>query len=310
MDVVVKAYLDHLLAERGLSVRTCQSYGADLQKFQRSWQKEGRCVAWGEVTTEDLIHFLEEERTRGSKSSSIARMLASLRGFFRFLAEEGEISRDISADLQNPRSRRPLPHPLPEDDVRRLLDAPPNDTPVGLRDRALLELVYACGLRISEACGLTPDSLHISGGYVVVMGKGKKERIIPVHERAQKAIMVYLDQARSQLDPHGQCPTVFVGSRGAPLSRKTVFRRLHTYALELGLRRLPSPHDLRHSFATHLLEGGADLRTVQELLGHADISTTQIYTHVSSKRIHEIHQKYHPRAFTGGHPGRKTPQHG
>ncbi len=305
MDVAVRAFLDHLIGERGLSTQTCRSYGADLQKFEKHRFSEGNRVAWNEVTTEELIGFLEEERAQGRKASSIARTLASLRSFFHFLTEEGELDRDVTADLQNPRSRRPLPHPLVEEDVRKLLEAPSEDTPVGLRDRALLELIYAAGLRVSEACGLTHDSLHLSGGYLVVMGKGKKERIVPIHERARAAVLRYIGQARKSLDPHGRCPTLFVGSRGKTLSRKTVFRRLRQYALQQGIRRLPSPHDLRHSFATHLLEGGADLRTVQELLGHADISTTQIYTHISGKRIHEVHQRFHPRALSGEHASRK-----
>ncbi len=306
MDVAVRAFLDHLVGERGLSAQTCRSYGTDLLKFQKHRFPEGSRVLWNEVTTEELITFLETERTTGKKPSTIARTLASLRSFFRFLSEEGGITRDVTEDLQNPHSRRPLPHPLPEEDIRKLLEAPSSETPSGIRDRALLELIYAAGLRISEACGLKRDSLHLSGGYLLVMGKGKKERIVPIHERAKSAVIRYLEQARESLDPHGHCPTLFVGRRGQPLSRKTVFRRLRNYALELGIRRLPSPHDLRHSFATHLLEGGADLRTVQELLGHADISTTQIYTHISGKRIHEIHRRFHPRASVSEQTNRKT----
>lgn len=263
-------------------------------------------MTWNEVTTDELIGYLEEERGHSRKASSISRTLASLRAFFRYLTEEGEVSRDVTTDLQNPHSRRPLPHPLAEEDIRKLLQAPSDETPDGLRDRALLELIYAAGLRISEACGLKRDSLHLSGGYLMVLGKGKKERLVPIHERARNAVVKYIEQARDAFDPHGRCPTLFVGSRGKPLSRKTVFRRLRVYALTMGIRHLPSPHDLRHSFATHLLEGGADLRTVQELLGHADISTTQIYTQISGKRIHEIHRRFHPRAFPGEHNTRKT----
>ncbi len=306
MDILVKAFLDHLIGERGLSLQTCRSYGSDILKFQRYRFPEGVQVVWNEVTTGELIAYLEKERSLGRKASSISRTLASLRAFFRFLAEEGELSRDVTTDLQNPRSRRPLPHPLPEEDIRKLLQAPSEETPVGIRDRALLELIYAGGLRISEACGLKRESLHLSGGYVMVLGKGKKERLVPIHERACHAVVKYIDQARNVFDPHGRCPTLFVGSHGKPLSRKTVFRRLRNYALAMGIRHLPSPHDLRHSFATHLLEGGADLRTVQELLGHADISTTQIYTQISGKRIQEIHRRFHPRAFSGEQNARKT----
>jgi integrase/recombinase XerD len=189
-----------------------------------------------------------------------------------------------------------LPHPLPEEDVLELLTAPDLETPSGIRDQALLELMYAAGLRVSEACHLRMEALHLNSGYLVVLGKGKKERIVPIYARAKDALEKYLREARPELDPHNRCPSLFIGIHGKPLSRKTVFRRLRQYALSKGLRELPSPHDLRHSFATHLLEGGADLRSVQELLGHSDISTTQIYTQLTGKRIHEIHQRYHPRA--------------
>jgi integrase/recombinase XerD len=299
MQQGIQSYLDHLLLERGLSNHTCRSYGSDLKQFHDFCAEELAFNHWNQVTLETIIAFLEMGRSRNKRPSSLARSLAAIRGFLRFLADEKEIPKAVGSDLQRPRVNRRLPHPLDQEDVSRLLAAPEEDSPVGLRDRAVLELIYAAGLRVSEACSLQPDNLHLANSYIVVMGKGKKERIVPIHDRAKAALLRYLKESRPLLNVNGKCQTVFVGSRGRPLSRKTVFSRLRRYALAQGLRRTPSPHDLRHSFASHLLEGGADLRTVQELLGHSDISTTQIYTHVAGERIHRIHREFHPRATRG-----------
>lgn len=300
-EFTIQSFLDFLVTERGLGQQTCQAYGSDLERFRFHFFKQESPANWRDLTTENLIEYLDDQRKKGQKPSSIARCLASLRGFFRFLLDEGIVTKDITADIQNPRVRRPLPRTFSEEEVIRLIEAPDCETPSGLRDRALLELLYASGLRISEACGLKPDSIHWAGDYLVIMGKGKKERIVPIYQRAKTALQEYLRNGRSTFDPENRCPTLFVGARGKPLSRKTVFRRLKGYALQCGLRYLPSPHDFRHSFASHLLEGGADLRTVQELLGHSDISTTQIYTHLSGKAIKATHYRYHPRS------GRKYP---
>ena len=300
VETHIRIYVDHLLAERGLSTKTCEAYASDLQSLLAYRFPEGGTIAgWDRVTTEDLIAFLEEQRRVGKKVSSLSRLLSSIRGFFRFLVSERIIGEDVSSELRLPRQNRRLPHPLSRDEVFRILEAPPLDTPAGLRDRAIFELIYASGLRVSEACGLREENLHLSSGYLVVRGKGNKERIVPIHERAQKALRVYRENAREDFDPDGRCPAFFLGVRGKPLSRQTVFSRLRHYALQAGLKRAPSPHDLRHSFATHLLEGGADLRSVQELLGHSDISTTQIYTKVEGERLRRVHAQYHPRARKG-----------
>ena len=296
MNPFIKAYSDYLLTERGLSENTIDSYASDIRKFGTYCQSEEGICEWSAVHPRHLIGYLEDRRTGGGKQSSLARGLSSIRSFFRFLKDEGVVQSEITADLERPKVRRPLPKVLGTSEVESLLTAPDAETPVGLRDRAVLELIYAGGLRVSEVCGLKDEALHLSSGYLVVLGKGKKERIVPVHERACLALKEYVKEGRPHLDPNGNCPTLFVGSRGKPLSRKTVYARLRRYALAKGLKRIPSPHDLRHCFATHLLEGGADLRTVQELLGHSDISTTQIYTHVEAKRLLEVHKKYHPRA--------------
>jgi integrase/recombinase XerD len=297
MEAHLRMYVDHLLAERGLSTKTSEAYASDLQSLLRYRFPGGdSLVAWDRVTTEELIAFLEEQRQAGKRVSSLSRLLSSIRGFFRFLVSERIVDRDICSELRLPRQNRRLPHPLSRDEVFRILETPPADTPVGMRDRAVFELIYASGLRVSEACGLREENLHLSSGYLVVRGKGNKERIVPIHERARKALRVYRENARAEFDPEGRCTFFFLGVRGKQLSRQTVFSQLRLYALEAGLRRAPSPHDLRHSFATHLLEGGADLRSVQELLGHSDISTTQIYTKVEGERLRRVHARYHPRA--------------
>lgn len=292
----IRQFSDHLRIERGLSDKTCAAYMSDVRNFCEFRFDSLETVDWRSVRSVDLIGFLENQRHEGKQISSIARSLSSLRGFFRFLLAERVIEKDVSQSVERPRPRRPLPHPLSEEEVLSVIEAPSLDDPVGLRDRAVLEMIYACGLRVSEACSLRQSNLHLASGYLVVEGKGKKERLVPIHDRAKRRLLDYLEYGRPGLDPDGKCGTLFVGRRGGPLSRKTVFARLRLYALKKGLRRPPSPHDLRHSFATHLLEGGADLRTVQELLGHSDISTTQIYTQVESSRLRDAHRKFHPRA--------------
>ncbi|MCG3197913.1 MAG: site-specific tyrosine recombinase XerD [Candidatus Omnitrophica bacterium] len=299
MRSTILTFLDHLVTERGLAKLTRSAYENDLSRLLAFLSRVQGISCWRDVTTETLIAFLEAERTGGKRPSSIARTLAAIRGFFRFLVEEREIEGDPAAHLEHPRLRRPLPHPIPPEDMVRLLEAPDSDTPTGVRDRAILELIYASGLRVSEACGLKPENLHLAHGYLIVLGKGKKERVVPIHDRARKALDRYLREARPTLDPKGRCRFVFVGSRGGGLSRKTLFTRMRRYALQEGLRELPSPHDLRHSFASHLLEGGADLRTVQELLGHSDIATTQIYTHLPGSRLKRVYRQHHPRSARG-----------
>ncbi|MCA9411233.1 MAG: site-specific tyrosine recombinase XerD [Candidatus Omnitrophica bacterium] len=292
----IQLFVDHLRAERGMSEKTCQAYATDIRNFCTFRFVENEKIEWKQVRSLDLIGFLEDQCNRGKRLSSVARSLSSLRSFFKFLHQEREIDRDVSQSVERPRLRRPLPHPLSKDDVTEILAAPSKETPIGLRDRAVFELIYACGLRVSEVCNLRSENIHLAAGYLLVEGKGKKERVVPIHDRAKRALTDYLEKARPDLDSDGRSRAVFLGKRGGTLSRKTVFARLRYYALEKGLRVAPSPHDLRHSFATHLLEGGADLRVVQELLGHSDISTTQIYTQVELGRLRDIHRKFHPRS--------------
>jgi len=291
----IPMFIDHLRAECGMSERTCQAYASDIRNFCE-FQFSKRKIDWNSVRSVDLIGFLEDQHKKGKKVSSIARSLSALKSLFRFLLAEREIDKDVTANVERPRLRRPLPHPLSVAEIAEVLKAPQPTTPVGQRDRAVFELIYACGLRVSEVCSLKQENLHLTGGYLIVEGKGKKERLVPIHARAKRALVEYLKEGREELDPDRKCRFLFVGKRGGVLSRKTVYSQLRRYALERGLRGTPSPHDLRHSFATHLLQGGADLRVVQELLGHSDISTTQIYTQVELGRLREVVDKFHPRS--------------
>lgn len=286
------------MGERGLSLRTMEAYASDLRIFSTFCQSQKRFAHWSEVDSKAVMAYMEWERDRGRKPGSLARRMASLKGFFRFLVEERTLSHNPCEHLDRPRVRRPLPHPLENSEILALLESPEAESPEGLRDRAFLEILYAAGLRVSEACSLKMGDAHFDQGYIKVMGKGKKERIIPIHQRAIQALKRYIDNGRSFFLKRGNLPQIFVGKQGFPLSRKTFYARLRRYALQVGLDRLPSPHDLRHSFASHLLEGGANLRSVQELLGHSDIATTQIYTFIPDSRLRSVHHEFHPRSRT------------
>jgi len=227
--------------------------------------------------------------------SSRARTLSAVRGFFKFMVREDKLESSPVRDLHTGRRRRPIPKQLATAEIEALLEASAGDQPLALRDRAMLEMLYGCGLRVSELIGLTAAELHLEQGYLAVVGKGSKERAVPVGRAAQQALREYLERGRPLLDPVGRARALFVSRSGKRISRQGFWKRLRQLADKAGLARV-SPHVLRHSFATHLLEGGADLRSVQMLLGHADITTTQIYTHVAGGRLSEVHRQHHPRA--------------
>jgi integrase/recombinase XerD len=247
------------------------------------------------VERDDLVNFLEGLEKEGLAASSRARMLSAVRGFFKHLVREGRLEASPVRDLRPGRRSRPMPKFLSLDDILALLAAAGGDEALALRDRAMLELVYGCGLRVSEAVELAASALHLDRGYLTVIGKGSKERAVPVGSKAAAAIREYLARGRHQLDAAGRTRALFVGRGGRKLSRQGFWKRLKTLALKAGIPPL-SPHVLRHSFATHLVEGGADLRSVQLMLGHSDITTTQIYTHVAAGRLTEVHRKHHPRS--------------
>ncbi len=287
-------YLSHLTLDRGLSLKTVEAYSADVIRFI-SFSDRSRISGPEAVRPSDVVAWLEEERTSGISPRTMARRLSALRGFFRFLSQVQAVETDPLTTVDTPRIGRTLPGVLTTDMVESLLQRPDATKPVGLRDRALLELTYASGLRASEAVGLRLHDIDRRLFYLRITGKGNKERIVPIGETAMEWLERYLSQARPRLLGKVQSDLVFVGRKGRPLTRQRFWQILKGHAAAAGVRGPVSPHTLRHSFATHLLAGGADLRVVQMLLGHSDITTTQIYTHVDMERLREVHRKFHPR---------------
>jgi len=291
----VEAFLDYLTIECGLSVNTLQAYQRDLDRLSAFLGIEDG-GGWDAVTGDEIIAFVMAEKDRGCAAATVSRALVAARMFFRYLSAERLLSRDPTEHLQSPRLWQTLPEVLDRKAVDRLLAAPdPSHDRLPRRDRAVLEVLYATGARASETADLTLDSVNREGGYVHCIGKGRKERIVPVGRRALEALDVYLAEERPRLDRRGD-EHLFLTHSGRRLGRETIWRLVKKYARRAGVSPRVSPHTLRHSFATHLLEGGADLRAVQEMLGHVDISTTQVYTHVDPSRLKAIHRKFHPRA--------------
>jgi len=297
----IDAFLDYLTIECGLSVNTLQAYQNDLGRLAAFLTgappgTEHPQPDWNRTTAEEIVAFLMAEKARGCATTTVSRALVAIRMFFRYLAAEGLVERDVTEHLESPRLWQTLPEVLDRRSVDRLLAAPdPAHDRLARRDRAVLEFLYATGARASETADLTLDAVNREGGYVRCVGKGRKERIVPIGRRALEALDAYLTEERPHLDRTGS-PYLFLTQTGRRLGRETIWRIVKKYARRIGASPRVSPHTLRHSFATHLLEGGADLRAVQEMLGHVNIATTQIYTHVDQSRLKAIHRKYHPRA--------------
>ncbi len=292
-------FLGHLELERGLSRNTLEAYRSDLQQFADFLERhELDPVA---VQTADLNAFVSELATGtqerpAAAPATLQRKIACLRSFYRHLRREQILDHDPAAELRAPRSRARLPKVLSRDEVGRLLEQPRGTTPAALRDRALLETMYACGLRASEAIGLELRELDLEAGILRARGKGSKERIVPVGGKATEALGAYLERGRPKLVGLRSEPRVFVNLRGGGLSRQGLYKIVRRHARSAGLEKRMSPHTLRHTFATHLLTGGCDLRSLQEMLGHADIGTTQIYTHLTTERLRDVYFEAHPRA--------------
>ena len=291
-DELLDQFIDHLRVERGLATNTILAYNRDLINFFDFLKRRG--VSPVETNQQDLLSFIGEKKTHLSPRS-LARNLVSIRMFYRFLVSEGRIAVNPVRLMAIPKLYRHLPDVLSRDEAETLLLQPDTTTMAGKRDRAILELLYATGLRVTELIGLRMTNINLEAGYIRTMGKGAKERIIPMGTKAIDSLKEYLANSRPSLLKRGEFPHVFLNSRGRPMTRQGLWKIIRNYALKAGIARTVTPHTLRHSFATHLLEGGADLRSVQIMLGHADISTTQIYTHVARERLKEIHEKYHPR---------------
>ena len=292
-------FLGHLELERGLSRNTLEAYRSDLHQFAEFLER--RELDPLEARTIDLAAFISELAAgapdrAAAAPATLQRKIACLRSFYRHLRREQVIERDPASELRAPRSRARLPNVLSRDEVGRLLEQPRGTSPAALRDRALLETMYACGLRASEAIGLELSELDLEGGILRARGKGSKERIVPVGGKAIDALTVYLERGRPQLVGIRPERRVFVNLRGGGLSRQGLYKIVRRHARSAGLERRMSPHTLRHTFATHLLSGGCDLRSLQEMLGHADIGTTQIYTHLSTERLRDVYFEAHPRA--------------
>jgi integrase/recombinase XerD len=293
-DQPVAAWLDHLRVERGLSENTLAAYETDLRKLAAF--AEGKRRALLSLEQGELGEFIASLRGQGLSARSQGRHVHSLRGFFRFAAREGLVSRDPTENLRPPKSSRALPRYLTPAQVDALLAAPDVTDPLGLRDRAILEVMYATGLRASELIGLEAANVDMELGVVRVFGKGRKERLVPLGREARRWLRRYAADVRGGMAKARPVRALFVSRRGGALSRMGLWGIVRRHALEAGVARILTPHVLRHSFASHLLERGADLRALQAMLGHADISTTQIYTHVTRERLRQLYDAFHPRA--------------
>jgi integrase/recombinase XerD len=289
----IERFTDALWMEHGLSKNTLTAYRNDLAGLAVWLAAQGRELR--RARRQDLLDYLSERVTAGARPRTTARLVSSMRRYYRFLIREGVLQQDPSVRIETPRIGRPLPDTLSESEVESLLEAPEDADPLGLRDRAMLELLYACGLRVSELVGLTSDQVNLTQGVVRLMGKGNKERLVPLGEEAVDWVQRYLDEGRAELASDSSASQLFITRRGAGMTRQAFWYRIRHYAVISGINKHLSPHTLRHAFATHLLNHGADLRVVQMLLGHSDLSTTQIYTHVARERLKELHAQHHPR---------------
>ncbi|HWP65274.1 MAG TPA: tyrosine recombinase [Candidatus Limnocylindria bacterium] len=295
IDVSVDGYLDSLAAERGLARNTIVAYGRDLAAFASGLAARGVRRPADVGATDVRRHLLALERA-GLSARSRARALAAIRGWLKYLVREGVVADDPLVGVKQRRAPAKLPGALGQAESARLVTTTPPGARRVVRDRALLELLYGCGLRVSELTALRLEQLDLQVGYLRVVGKGGKERVVPIGTAAREALMAYLADERPRLLGARSSPVVFIRRGGHPLSRQTVWKLVKRRAAAAGVRTRVSPHTLRHSFATDLLEGGADLRVVQTLLGHADVGTTQIYTHVAPERLRAVHRRHHPRA--------------
>lgn len=292
-QTLIARFLDHLWLEKGLGENTRAAYGRDLNHFA-CWLNR-RQQGLIDARRADLQRHLQWRLEQQMRPSSTSRLLSTLRGFYRYLLREALIDADPTLNIDSPRRGRPLPKTLTEADVEALLAAPDAATALGLRDRSMLELLYACGLRVSELVGLRLEELNVRQGVLRIVGKGDKERLVPVGDEALHWLGRYLREGRPELGADPRIEELFLSRRGEAMTRQAFWHRIKRYAVEAGIDKPLSPHVLRHAFATHLLNHGADLRVVQMLLGHSSLSTTQIYTHIATARLQALHREHHPR---------------
>ena len=287
-------FLHYLIVEKGLSKNTIEAYSHGLTRFLIHLRGRG-VQELRDVGKFHIRGFLLALRKKNLSPKSIVRNLVAIRTFFRFLIQEGILETNPAEELESPKVAKTLPEILSLKEIEQILEQPDLQTPLGIRDRAMLEMLYATGMRVSELTHLPTHQVNLEGGYVLVYGKGSRERIVPLGGEAMKWVAVYLRTARGVLAKRKESPSLFISRSGRGMSRQRFWKNLKDYARRAGLRKRITPHLLRHSFASHLLERGADLRSVQMMLGHVDISTTQIYTHVTGERLKKIHKQYHPR---------------
>jgi len=295
VEAAIRSFLSYLRVEKALSQNTIDAYRRDLEKFSEFAMERGLEKA-PQVKRADVVDFLASLYLRKLDARSVARHLVSLRQFFRFLLSEELIPEDPVVTVESPKFRKSLPQFLSVEEVDRLLAQPDVSSALGLRDKAMIELLYSAGLRVSELCSLAVDDLHVDAGSLRCIGKGNKERLVPVGKRALAVLQLYIKKARPEILGEHTSKYLFIIRKGNKLDRIAFWKNLALYGRKAGLRKALTPHMLRHSFATHLLDRGADLRSVQMMLGHSDISTTQIYTHVVEERLKQVYKAHHPRA--------------
>lgn len=294
MEEFIKEFMDYLSVERGLSKNTLESYSRDLNKYAGYLKKKGINNLDG-VKRPDIQDFMMGLKGNKLNASSIARNLVAIKVFHRYLTSQRLLKEDVTSVIETPKLWKTLPDVLDLKEVEAILNSPNTRLKQGLRDKAALELMYATGMRVSELVNLKLTDLHMEMGFVRCLGKGQKERIIPVGSKAKEALQKYIEKARPKFLKKAESSALFLTRLGKPMSRQTFWMLIKHYVKDARIKKRVTPHTLRHSFATHLLHNGADLRIVQELLGHANISTTQIYTHINKERLKQIHQKFHPR---------------
>jgi len=294
VEAHIRTFLTCLRVEKGLSENTIEAYRRDIGKFAAF--AGGRSLKTKDVQRSDVVDFLGSLYRKGLDSRSVARHLVTIRHFFRFAMMESYVEDDPAATIESPKFRQSLPEFLSLEEVNQLLRRPDTSTTVGMRDRAMIELMYSCGLRVSELCGLRVSDLQAEAGCLRCIGKGNKERLVPVGKQALEAVQAYLRSSRPKLLRDNASPYLFLNQKSHKMDRISFWKILSAYGRRAGLRKTLKPHMLRHSFATHLLDRGADLRSVQMMLGHSDISTTQIYTHVVEERLKQVYKAHHPRA--------------
>jgi integrase/recombinase XerD len=293
-QLLLDGFYNYMVAERRLAPNTVESYARDLARYI-AFIAQGNTLQLKQCTRSDLTRFLTQQQSQGISARSLARMLSSIKTFYNYLILEGVLVQNPFQDVRTPQLDKRLPVVMTREEVEALIMAPDTETPLGLRDRAFFEVLYAAGLRVSELIGLKMDNLNMEAGFIIVTGKGSKQRVVPLGEVALGWLRDYLMQVRPVLMKRSVNSCVFVNRGGTAMSRQGFWKLIKKYCLAAGIAKTISPHTLRHSFATHILEGGADLRSVQVMLGHADIDTTQIYTHVANTTLKKIHETYHPR---------------